>query len=75
MVRNIVFPVLEEVWWADSFGACRGSNCERRHEGQDLMGDKLDHLLAATDAEVTWLRDDASGTSGNWITQIGRAHV
>ncbi len=65
--RTIRFPVEEKVSYVDTFGACRGTNCSRRHMGQDLIGLRLDHLLAATDATVVWKRTDATGLSGNDI--------
>jgi hypothetical protein len=65
-VRDIAFPVRESVDYEDTFGACR-DGCSRYHEGQDLIGHRLNHLLAATDATVTYIRDDAGGTAGNWI--------
>ncbi len=66
ILRDIAFPVREEVYYRDTFGACR-DGCSRRHEGQDLIGGRLNHLLAASDGEVTFIRDDAGGTAGNWI--------
>lgn len=57
---RITFPVEGPVTYTDSFGACRGSGCSRSHEGNDLMGEKLQRLLAANDATVTWLRDTAT---------------
>lgn len=67
-VRDIVFPVIGDVRYTDTFGACR-SGCSRSHQGQDLMGEKLMPLLAANDATVTWLRDNAtpSGSRGNLV--------
>jgi hypothetical protein len=64
--RSIAFPVREDVYYADTFGACR-DGCSRRHQGQDLMGKKMNHLLAATDATVAFMRTDAAGTGGNWL--------
>ena len=51
-VRPIVFPVDGPVTYTDTFGACRGTACERTHEGQDLMGRKMLPLLAAVDGVV-----------------------
>ena len=61
----ITFPVEGSVTYTDSFGACRGANCERRHEGNDLMGEKLQRLLAANDATVTWVKDSATPDGKN----------
>jgi hypothetical protein len=65
--RRITFPVQGNVNYTDSFGDCR-DGCTRRHEGVDIMGAKLMPLLAATNARVTFVRGDASGTSGNMLT-------
>lgn len=56
---RLTFPVEGPVTYSDTFGACR-SGCSRSHEGTDIMGDKLQRLLAANDATVTWLRDTAT---------------
>jgi hypothetical protein len=59
------FPVQETVSYYDDFGGAR------QHPGNDLMGDKLDHLLAANDGTITFLRTDASGNSGNMAILTG----
>jgi hypothetical protein len=64
--RRITFPVAGAVSYRDDFGDCR-AGCTRRHEGNDVMGSKMLPLLAAVDGEVTFVRDDASGTSGNML--------
>jgi hypothetical protein len=64
--RRIRFPVAGAVHYTDDFGACR-DGCARRHEGNDIMGAKLMHELAAVDGRVTFVRADASGTSGNML--------
>jgi hypothetical protein len=64
---SIVFPVVGSVRYSDDFGACR-DGCTRRHEGVDLMGDKLQREVAAVDGRVVAVRTDASGRSGNMIT-------
>lgn len=68
VVRSIVFPVREksQVDYVDTFGACR-DGCSRRHEGQDLIGPRMLHLVAARDATISYMRTDAGGTAGNWI--------
>jgi murein DD-endopeptidase MepM/ murein hydrolase activator NlpD len=65
--RPISFPVEGPVSYWDDFGACR-SGCTRRHEGQDLMGAKMQKLLAAVDGRITFMRTDSSGNSGNMLT-------
>jgi Peptidase family M23 len=64
--RHIVFPVQEHVSYTDSFGDCR-DGCSRHHLGNDLIGQRLLHELAAADGTVTWMVSDASGTGGNWL--------
>jgi len=64
--RRITFPVIGKVTYSDDFGACR-DGCARAHQGNDVMGAKLMPLVATTDARVTFLRTDASGTSGNMV--------
>ena len=67
-VRSIIFPVAGPSNYSDTFGACR-SGCSRGHEGTDIMTAKLTRLVAARDATVTWLRDDATpdGSRGNYL--------
>jgi hypothetical protein len=65
--RPITFPVVEPVYYSDTFGACRGTNCSRTHMGEDLIGQRLFHELAAHDGTVTFMRNDAAGTGGNWL--------
>lgn len=47
-VAEIVFPVLGEVKWSDTFGAPR-DNGARKHMGQDLPAPKMRPVLAAFD--------------------------
>lgn len=65
-VKPIIFPVDGPVAYTDTFGACRGINCERRHEGQDLMGTKMLPLLAAVDGTV--YRANYNNSIGNSVT-------
>jgi hypothetical protein len=64
--RHIVFPVQEHVSYTDTFGDCR-DGCSRRHLGNDLIGQRLLHEVAAVDGTVTYMVNDASGTGGNWL--------
>lgn len=66
-VRPMVFPVVGNVAFDDSFGACRGLNCSRRHMGVDIFAPKLRPLVAARAGRVTWIRNNAGGTSGNGV--------
>lgn len=59
----MVFPVLGEVSYTDTFGQPRGGG--RLHEGQDLLGKKMQELVAAADGRVTYL--DSGTLSGNML--------
>ncbi len=61
----LTFPVTEKVHYTDDFGG------PRQHPGNDLMGTKLDHELAANDGTITFARDDSSGHSGNMLILTG----
>src|SRR3712207_6325810 len=61
--RPLLFPVEGPVRFTNGFGAPRSGG--RQHKGNDLMGSKLQKLLAARDGTVTFIRADASSNSGN----------
>lgn len=61
----LTFPVREPVHYYDDFGG------PRQHPGNDLMGAKLDHELAANAGTITFVRDDSSGHSGNMLILTG----
>ena len=61
-VRALRFPVDGPVAYRDDYGEPRSGG--RTHRGNDLVGTKLQPLLAAADGTVTWLNDD-DGLSGN----------
>ncbi len=61
----LTFPVKETVHYSDDYGGVRN------HPGNDLMGAKLDHELAANDGTITFVRSDASGHSGNMLILTG----
>src|SRR4051812_14896024 len=64
------FPVQEKVSFSDDFGAPRAGG--RSHQGNDIMGAKLNHELAVVDGTITNLRvDDGTGISGNMLTLRG----
>jgi murein DD-endopeptidase MepM/ murein hydrolase activator NlpD len=65
-LRRVTFPVAGSVSYWNDFGACR-DGCTRRHEGNDLMGARLQRLLAASDGRIVFTRTDASGLSGNML--------
>jgi hypothetical protein len=61
----LTFPVKEPVTYFDDYGGVRD------HPGNDLMGKKLDHEVAANDGTITFVRADSSGHSGNMLILTG----
>jgi hypothetical protein len=57
--------VAGNVRYSDDWGAGRAGG--RSHQGNDLMGTKLQPLLAAADGVISWARVDGSGNGGNLI--------
>jgi murein DD-endopeptidase MepM/ murein hydrolase activator NlpD len=57
--HRITFPVMGATSYSDTFGACR-SGCAREHEGTDIMGTKLQPLVAAADGRIGWSRTDGN---------------
>lgn len=53
-VYPMTFPVVGNTYYSDTFGACRGTGCSRRHLGNDLMtyGLKGVPVVAAHDGVV-----------------------
>ncbi len=66
-VRSIAFPVLGPISYSNDWGACR-DGCTRHHEGNDLIGVRMQPLLAATDGTVTRARLEAQGKAGAIVT-------
>lgn len=65
-VRPMMFPVLPDpvlgkATWSDTYLAPRSGG--RRHEGQDLMGNKMLKLLACVSGTVVELRHGSGGNS------------
>src|SRR4051794_27010829 len=58
----MTFPVIGAVSYTDTFGAPRSGH---PHAGQDLMGTKLQELVAAADGRVTYLQQ--TEISGNLL--------
>ena len=52
VVRDIVFPAIGEVSWTDTWGVPRSGG--RTHQGQDLMGAKMQELVAVADGTITY---------------------
>ena len=57
--HRITFPVMGAVSYSNDWGHCR-SGCTRQHQGNDLMGTKLQPLLAAADGRIGWARTDGN---------------
>ena len=64
VVRPISFPVLGPVRYGNDWGNCR-DGCRRRHEGTDMIGVRMQPLLAAVDGTVTRIRYENEGTAGS----------
>ena len=61
--RAITFPVAGPVRYSNDFGACRDS-CRRQHKGNDIIGDRLQPLLAMRDGVVDRLLDHPTAGFG-----------
>jgi hypothetical protein len=69
VVRAIQFPANGAVTYRNDFGDCRGTNCSRRHEGNDLIGARMVPLVAAVDGTIDWIKvDDGVSTAGNAVS-------
>jgi murein DD-endopeptidase MepM/ murein hydrolase activator NlpD len=53
-VRSITFPVAGPVTYSNDFGACR-DGCTRAHKGNDLIGDRLQPIVAMHDGVIDHL--------------------
>jgi murein DD-endopeptidase MepM/ murein hydrolase activator NlpD len=62
-MRQVAFPVLGPTTYYDGWNDCR-DGCTRRHEGTDLIGVRMQPLLAAVDGVVTRIDHDNPGISG-----------
>ena len=70
VVRPIAFPVLGTVHYGNDWGNCR-DGCARRHQGTDLIGVRMQPLVAAVDGTVTRIRYENVGTAGSVISITG----
>ncbi|HYD08873.1 MAG TPA: cell wall-binding repeat-containing protein [Acidimicrobiales bacterium] len=69
VVHDIVFPVVGDVSYSDTFGAPRGGG-SRSHEGQDLLGEKMQELVATVDGTIeliTW----PEASYGHYLRLVG----
>lgn len=58
---EMYFPIVGEVNYSDTFGACRGSGCSRTHLGVDILAAKLTPVVAVADGVVGWVKDTVGG--------------
>ena len=70
VVRPIAFPALGTVHYGNDWGNCR-DGCARRHQGTDLIGVRMQPLVAAVDGTVTRIRYENVGTAGSVISITG----
>jgi hypothetical protein len=68
--HRITFPVDGKVTYTDDFGDCR-EGCTRHHMGNDLLGAKLMHEVAANNGTIAWVHDGNTGTAGNMLQLTG----
>ena len=62
-VRPIVFPVAGPVRYGNDFGACR-DGCARQHKGVDIIGDRLQPLVAMREGVVDRLLEHPTAGFG-----------
>ena len=62
--RSITFPVAGPVTYGNDWGACR-DGCARAHKGIDIIGDRLQPILAMHDGVIDHLVDHP--TAGNGV--------
>lgn len=67
-LHPMVFPVIGNVTYTDTFGAPRSGG--RTHMGQDLMGRKMQELVAAADGRITYVKQGGT-LSGNMVVLQG----
>jgi putative cell wall-binding protein len=67
-LHPMVFPVIGNVSYTDTFGAPRSGG--RTHEGQDLMGHKMQELAAAADGRISAVKQGGT-LSGNMVVLEG----
>ena len=53
-VRSVTFPVVGPVTYYNDFGACR-DGCTRAHKGNDVIGDRLQPIVAMHDGVIDHL--------------------
>jgi hypothetical protein len=61
--RSITFPVAGPVTYVNDFGACR-DGCRRAHKGNDIIGDRLQPIIAMHDGVIDHLVDHPTAGYG-----------
>jgi hypothetical protein len=62
-VRSITFPVVGPVTYYNDFGACR-DGCTRAHKGNDVIGDRLQPIVAMHDGVIDHLVNHSTAGFG-----------
>ena len=62
-LRAVTFPVAGPVRYGNDFGACR-DGCRRAHKGNDIIGDRLQPILAMHDGVIDHLVDHPTAGYG-----------
>lgn len=60
-IYEMVFPIVGDTDYEDNFGACRGTNCSRSHEGIDILAEKMTPVVAVASGTVAVIRDERGG--------------
>ena len=62
-LRSITFPIAGPVTYGNDFGACR-DGCRRAHKGNDIIGDRLQPIIAMHDGVIDHLVDHPTAGYG-----------
>ncbi len=62
-IYEMTFPVQGNNYYSDTFGACRGYNCSRSHQGTDIMtyGVKGVPVVAVASGFIGWMHNELGG--------------
>lgn len=60
-IYPMYFPVVGDNHYSDTWGACRGVDCSRSHEGTDIMADKMVPVVAVASGTVYWAHAEQGG--------------
>jgi hypothetical protein len=67
----MIFPVVGGASYTDTFGACRGTGCSRKHLGQDLMAPKMRPLVAVFTGTISYVKRETRVGDGNYFSLTG----